>query len=49
MRFRTTPAAAERWATLSYSKQKAHALSIEGAKTDDTRDRRVAKVVVELS
>ena len=39
------PAAAERWATLSYSKQKAHALSVEGAKADDTRARRVAKVL----
>ncbi len=46
--FRTAPAAAERWAALSYSKQKAHALSIEGAKTEETRDRRVAKVVKEL-
>jgi bacteriocin resistance YdeI/OmpD-like protein/uncharacterized protein DUF1905 len=47
--FKTAPAAAERWAALSYSKQKAHALSVEGAKTDETRDRRVAKVVAELS
>ena len=47
--FKATPAAAEHWATLSYSKQKAHALSVEGAKTDETRDRRVAKVIGELS
>jgi Bacteriocin-protection, YdeI or OmpD-Associated/Domain of unknown function (DUF1905) len=43
------PAAAERWAALSYTKQKVHALAVEGAKTDETRDRRVAKVIGELS
>ena len=43
------PDLAERWAALSYSKQKAHALSIEGAKTDETRDRRVAKVIEQLT
>ena len=43
------PDVAERWAALSYSKQKAHALSIEGAKTDETRARRAAKVLAELS
>ena len=43
------PDLAERWAALSYSKQKAHALSIEGAKTDETRDRRVAKVIEQLA
>ena len=47
--FKAAPAAADRWTTLSYSKQKAHALSIEGAKSDETRDRRVAKVIAELS
>ena len=39
------PAAAAAWPTLSYSKQKAHALSVDGAKTDDTRVRRVQKVI----
>ena len=42
------PAAAAVWATLSYSKQKAHALSVDGAKTDDTRVRRVQKVIEAL-
>lgn len=39
------PDAAATWATLSYSKQKAHALSVDGAKSDDTRARRVQKVI----
>jgi len=47
--FATDRAAAEAWAALSYSKQKAHALSIEGAKTDETRARRVAKVLDALT
>ena len=46
--FADFPDAAERWAALSYSKQKAHALSVEGAKTDETRGRRVAKVIAAL-
>jgi hypothetical protein len=46
--FRSHPAAAERWAALSYSKQKAHALAIEGAKTDETRARRVLKTLDSL-
>lgn len=48
-RFAETPALAEAWAKLSPSKQKAHALAVEGAKTDATRERRVEKVVAELS
>lgn len=39
------PDAAATWARLSYSKQKAHALSVDGAKSDDTRVRRVQKVL----
>ena len=34
---------------LSFSSQRAHVLQVTGAKTDDTRARRVAKVVSELS
>jgi hypothetical protein len=34
---------------LSFSNQRAHVLQVTGAKTDDTRARRVAKVASELS
>jgi len=43
------PAAAAAFAALSNSKKKVHTLSVEGAKTDETRDRRVAKALEELS
>lgn len=43
--FADHPSAADAWAALAPSKQKAHALSIEGAKTEETRDRRVQKVL----
>lgn len=46
--FETDPKAAETWAGLSYSKQRAHADSIEGAKTEETRQRRVDKVLAQL-
>jgi hypothetical protein len=36
------------WEALSYSKQRAHAESITGAKTADTRARRVTKVLAAL-
>ena len=36
------------WQALSPSKQKVHALSVESAKTDETRERRVAKVIETL-
>lgn len=36
------------WERLSPSKQKAHALAVESAKTDETRDRRVAKMLEAL-
>ncbi len=41
-------AAAAAWRGLSYSKQKAHAHSVESAKADETRKRRVAKVMDSL-
>ncbi|GAA2720493.1 DUF1905 domain-containing protein [Cellulomonas aerilata] len=41
-------AAADAWAALSVSRQRAHALSVDGAKTDETRARRVAKVLAAL-
>lgn len=40
--------AAAVWEALSYSRQRAHAESITGARTDETRARRVAKVVAAL-
>ena len=43
------PAAAKAWEALSPSKQKAHALSVESAKTDETRERRLAKVMEALT
>jgi len=42
------PAAGTAFAALSYSNQSRHVLSVEGAKTDETRARRVAKVVADL-
>jgi len=39
------PVAAQRFTALSYSHQRAHVLSVEGAKAAETRARRVAKVV----
>jgi len=46
--FRSHPAAAQRWAALSYSKQKAHALAIEDAKAHETRARRVQRTLDSL-
>lgn len=43
------PGAAEAFAALSPSRQKAHVTSVEGAKTDATRERRIAKAVAELT
>ena len=42
------PAAQRGFEGLSYSRQRAHVLSIEGAKTQATRERRVAKSVAQL-
>jgi hypothetical protein len=41
-------AAKTAWAKLSYSRQKAHVTSINGAKAPETRARRVAAVVAQL-
>ncbi|MFF2716755.1 YdeI/OmpD-associated family protein [Streptomyces sp. NPDC058011] len=43
------PGAAEAFAALSPSRQKAHITSVEGAKTEATRERRIAKAVAELT
>ncbi|MFE4380140.1 YdeI/OmpD-associated family protein [Streptomyces cyaneofuscatus] len=43
------PGAAEAFAALSPSRQKVHVTSVEGAKTDATRERRIAKAVAELT
>lgn len=42
------PSAAQRSAGLSYSRQKAHVLAVEGARTDETRRRRIEEVLNEL-
>ncbi|MGV0744440.1 YdeI/OmpD-associated family protein [Mycolicibacterium sp. XJ870] len=44
-----SPAAAAGWEKLSYSKQNAHVISVEGAKAADTRARRIAKVIAALT
>lgn len=46
--FAAEPAAAAAWAALSYSRQRAHAEAITGAKTEETRSRRLEKVLSEL-
>lgn len=43
------PGAAEAFAALSLSRQKAHVTSIGGAKAQETRERRIAKTVAELT
>jgi hypothetical protein len=40
--------AAAQWERLSYSKQKAHVTSVEGAKAAETRARRIAKIIADL-
>ena len=42
------PAASRRFAALSYSNQRRHALSVTGARTAETRTRRVQRVLDEL-
>lgn len=42
------PDAEEAFAKLSYSNQKRHVLAVEGAKTAETRQRRIAKALDEL-
>jgi hypothetical protein len=43
------PAAQETWKALSYSNRRYHVLQIEGAKTEETRQRRIAKSIATLS
>jgi uncharacterized protein YdeI (YjbR/CyaY-like superfamily) len=42
------PGARRAFDGLSYSNQRRHVLSVEGAKTDETRQRRIAQVISEL-
>jgi len=42
------PEAKQAFEKLSYTNQKRHALAIEGAKTSETRQRRLAKIIEEL-
>jgi uncharacterized protein YdeI (YjbR/CyaY-like superfamily) len=42
------PAAKKAFEALSNSNKKRHVLSVEGAKTAETRERRIAKVLTEL-
>jgi hypothetical protein len=46
--FAAEPAVADAWAGLSYSKRRAHADAIATAKTEETRNRRLEKVLAEL-
>ena len=45
---RADPAASERFAALSYSNQRRHVLAITGARTTETRTRRIQRVLDEL-
>ena len=45
---RANPAASDRFAALSYSNQRRHVLSITGARTTETRTRRIQRVLDEL-
>ena len=45
---RTDPVASGRFAALSYSNQRRHVLAITGARTDETRARRLQRVLDEL-
>ena len=45
---RKDAAARKRFEALSYSNQNRHVLSVTGAKTDETRQRRIAKVLADL-
>ena len=46
--FAQHPGAAEAWERLAPSHQKEHARAIDEAKSDDTRERRVAKAIEKL-
>jgi hypothetical protein len=43
------PQAATMWQSLSYSDQRFHVLQVTGAKTDETRQRRLAKIIDTLN
>jgi hypothetical protein len=43
------PAARQAFDRLSYSGQRRHVLAVEGARTDETRQRRIGKVITELT
>jgi Domain of unknown function (DUF1905)/Bacteriocin-protection, YdeI or OmpD-Associated len=45
---RADPAMSDRFAALSYSNQRRHVLSISGARTTETRTRRIQRVLDEL-
>ena len=45
----TDPAAAAAWESLSHSRQRAHAEPVAAARTDETRERRVRKVLDALA
>ena len=47
--FKSNPAAQRAFAALSNSGKKRHVLAIEGAKTEETRERRIAKAIAELT
>jgi len=47
--FAKNPAAKRAFSALSNSGKKRHVLSIEAAKTDETRERRIAKAIDELT
>ncbi|ALJ18618.1 YdeI/OmpD-associated family protein [Microbacterium sp. No. 7] len=44
-----SPAARSAFDALSYSRQRAHVLQVESAKTEETRARRIAKIIAELA
>ena len=42
------PAAKQRFESLSYSHKREHVMAVEGAKTDETRQRRISKAITML-
>ncbi len=44
----SSPAAQAAFDRLSYSNRLRHALAVDGAKTDETRERRIARIIEEL-
>ncbi len=45
---RAAPAASERFGAVSYSNQRRHVLAVTGARTAETRTRRIQRVLLEL-